>query len=359
MSDESSGASKTEEPTGRRLERARSQGDVVKTLELPNFASFAGAASALVFAGNWLARNMVEALQPFIAHPDAIRLQGEGGLIVARQALLAATPVMGLVLFAAALAGTMGHLIQTGFIWAPDRLAFDISRLSPMAGFKKLFGLDGFIQFVRSLLKIFAVSIIGWFVLQPHFKDVRQMAEMDPMAMLPYAIAILTKLAFAVGIFLLALAGADWFLQRQRFMTRQRMTKEEVKEDFKQTEGDPHIKARQRAIRIQRARRRMMAAVPGATVVLMNPTHFAVALKYEEGAAEAPLCVAKGMDAVALRIREIAEAAGVPVVEDAPLARALYASVEIDEYIPLSQYEAVAKVIGFVLGARKRRAGAL
>ena len=185
------------------------------------------------------------------------------------------------------------------------------------------------------------------------------MAEMDPMAILPYAIAILTKMAFAVGAFLLALAGADWFIQRQRFMSRQRMTKEQVKEDFKQTDGDPHIKARQRAIRIQRARRRMMAAVPGATVVLMNPTHFAVALKYEEGAAEAPLCVAKGMDAVALRIREIAEAAGVPVVEDAPLARALYATVEIDEYIPLNQYEAVAKVIGFVLGARKRRAGAL
>jgi flagellar biosynthetic protein FlhB len=155
---------------------------------------------------------------------------------------------------------------------------------------------------------------------------------------------------------MLVITGADWFWQRQRFLSRQRMTKEEVKEDYKQTEGDPHVKARQRQIRVTRARRRMMSAVPTATVVVMNPTHYAVALKYEEGSGEAPQCVAKGMDALALRIREVAEEAGVAVIEDPPLARALFAAVEIDDFIPVAHYEAVAKVIGFVLSGKGKAA---
>ena len=133
------------------------------------------------------------------------------------------------------------------------------------------------------------------------------------------------------------------------------MSREELKEDFKQSEGDPHVKARQKQLRIERSRRRMMAAVPEATVVIMNPTHFAVALKYEAGETPAPLCVAKGVDSLALRIRAVAEEAGVPVIEDAPLARALYPTVEVDQVIPRAHYEAVAKVLGFVLGKGRRR----
>jgi flagellar biosynthetic protein FlhB len=174
------------------------------------------------------------------------------------------------------------------------------------------------------------------------------------VALLPISLEILKKLAVLVISLLLAIAAIDWVIQMQRFMKRQRMTREEVKEEFKQSDGDPHIKARQRAIRAQRARQRMMTAVPNATVVIMNPTHYAVALSYEEGEASAPTCVAKGVDSLALRIRAVAEEAGVPVVEDAPLARALYASVEVDAQIPIAQYEAVAKVIGFVLAGRRR-----
>jgi flagellar biosynthetic protein FlhB len=141
-------------------------------------------------------------------------------------------------------------------------------------------------------------------------------------------------------------------------MSRMRMSKEEIKEEFKNTEGDPHVKARQKQIRAERARRRMMQAVPKATVVVMNPTHYAVALKYVQGEDDAPLCVAKGLDALALKIREVAEEHKVPVIEDPPLARALYASVEIDEMIPPAHYEAVAKIIGFLMKQSRRRATA-
>ena len=172
--------------------------------------------------------------------------------------------------------------------------------------------------------------------------------------MLDFAADILRRLVFAVAAFLLIVAGADWFWQRQRFMQRMRMSKEELKEDFKQSEGDPHIKARQKQLRTERARRRMIQAVPTATVVVMNPTHYAVALKYDANETPAPLCVAKGLDTLALKIREVAEAHGVPVIEDPPLARALYATVEIDGIIPPAHYEAVAKIIGFILNAGRK-----
>jgi flagellar biosynthetic protein FlhB len=154
------------------------------------------------------------------------------------------------------------------------------------------------------------------------------------------------------------ITGADWFIQKQRFMARMRMSKEEQKEEFKNTEGDPHVKAKQKQLRAERARRRMMQAVPKATVVVMNPTHYAVALKYVQGEDAAPICVAKGMDAVALKIREVAKDSNVPVIEDPPLARALYAAVEIDDVIPAAHFEAVAKIIGFILRQSRRRATA-
>ncbi len=177
--------------------------------------------------------------------------------------------------------------------------------------------------------------------------------------MLTYSVDLGKSLMLAV-IALLALGGVlDFLWQRQRFLTKMKMTKEEVKEEFKQSEGDPHVKARQRQLRLEKAKRRMIQQVPKATVVVVNPTHYAVALRYEQGQTPAPECVAKGVDAVALKIREVAEAAGVPVIEDPPLARALYGAVEVDQIIPQHHYEAVAKIIGFILAGRRRRARTL
>ncbi|MBI2250174.1 MAG: EscU/YscU/HrcU family type III secretion system export apparatus switch protein, partial [Brevundimonas diminuta] len=157
-------------------------------------------------------------------------------------------------------------------------------------------------------------------------------------------------------VFLSLTAGADYLWQRMRFAKRMRMTKEELKEDFKQSDGDPHVKAKLRQIRMQRGRQRMMQAVPDATVIITNPTHYSVALRYEPDKGDgAPVCVAKGVDALALRIREVAREHKVPIVENVPLARALYAAVEVDGVIPREHFEAAAKVIGFVMQQRKRR----
>jgi len=258
------------------------------------------------------------------------------------------------VMFAAAAAGVAGNLVQTGLLFTPSRLKPDLNKLSPLAGFKRIFGLDGLVNFLKSLAKVAVTGLISWWVLKPHLTELANLAALEPAAMLPFAADVLRRLVFAVLALMLIVAGADWFWQRQRFMARMRMTKEELKEDYRQSEGDPHVKGKQKQIRADRARRRMMQAVPTATVVIMNPTHYAVALKYEQGEDAAPVCVAKGLDSLALKIRAIAEEAEVPVIEDPPLARALYAAVEIDDAIPTAHYEAVAKIIGFILGTGRR-----
>jgi flagellar biosynthetic protein FlhB len=365
MSDTNDAASRTEEPTPQKLQQARQQGEVVKTPDLASLASLAAAASVVALGGGWMCQNLVVALRPFLASPDTMVVEGQGGMHLLYMSMRAAALPMGAVLAAACAAGVAANLLQTGFMFNPGKLAFDTSKLSPSAGFKRLFGIDGAMQFFKSLVKVSLTGLLAWWVLRPHLPELENLSGMEPIAMMGFAADILRRLVFAVASFLLIVAGADWFWQRQRFMNRMRMTKEELKEDFKQSEGDPHIKARQKQLRNERAKRRMMQAVPKATVVVMNPTHYAVALKYDADETPAPMCVAKGLDTLALKIREIADEAGVPVIEDPPLARALYAAVDIDEVIPPAHYEAVAKIIGFILSkgrrlaARSLRSGAL
>jgi flagellar biosynthesis protein FlhB len=239
-------------------------------------------------------------------------------------------------------------------MFTPEKIKPDFKKVSPAAAFKRMFGPDGLMQFLKSLVKIVLVAWVAWAVMKPYVAPLRSLAALDPAAILPLVAEILRKLVFAVAAFMLIVAGADYMWQRQRFTKRMRMTKEELKEDYKATEGDPHIKGKRKQIQIMRSRRRMMQAVPDATLVVMNPTHFAVALKYEAGQATAPQCVAKGVDALALRIRAVAEEAGVPIIEDPPLARALFAAVEVDDVIPPTHYEAVAKIIGFIMQGGKR-----
>ncbi|MFZ5728870.1 flagellar biosynthesis protein FlhB [Phenylobacterium sp.] len=354
MAEQNDEASKTEEATPRKLEQARDKGDVAKSSDLAPLAALAFSAGVIAILGGWLTKNLANALLPFIAHPEQIPLEGAGGVWVARQAMTAAAPVLGAVLVTAAFGGIAGNVMQHGLMFTPDKLKPEWSKLSPLSGFKRIFGPDGLFQFGKSIAKILAVTAVAWWVLKPHMHEFKGLSALDPAAMLPFSAEILRQLVFAVLALMLVITGGDWLWQRQRFLKKMRMSREEVKEEFKQTDGDPMIKAKLRQLRHEKSRRRMMQAVPEATVVVMNPTHYAVALKYEAGAAAAPECVAKGLDAVALKIRAIAEENGVPVVEDPPLARALYAAVEIDEAIPPKHYEAVAKIIGFILSAKNR-----
>ena len=261
---------------------------------------------------------------------------------------------IGAVMLATILGGAGGNLAQSGLIFTGEKLKPDWSKVSPLKGFKRIFGPDGLVQFVKTFLKLLAVGVICWLVLKPHVRELETLAAMSPAMILPFTRDLAVALLVATLVFMGFTAGADYLWQRFRFAERMKMTKEETKEDYKQSEGDPHVKAKLKQIRAQRSRQRMMQNVPKATVIVTNPTHYSVALRYDTGDA-APVCVAKGVDALALRIREVAREHKVPIVENVPLARALYAAVDVDETIPREHFEAAAKVIGFVMQKRKGR----
>jgi flagellar biosynthetic protein FlhB len=349
-------SSRTEEATPRKLEEARRKGDVAKSPDVPQWLSLAAACGVLLAGGGMFGTQMTGDLLPFIAAPHEMLgalESGDGASIMAR-ALWAGAPLLGAVLFAAGAAGAAGNLAQHGFLWSPEKLSPDISRLSPMKGFERLFGIDGLVAFLKTFGKVVAVGFIAWLAMKPHAREFENLASMGPAAILPFCQKLILSLMTGVLAFLGVTAAADWLWQRLRFAEKMKMTREEMKEDFKQSEGDPHVKARLRQLRIERSRKRMMQNVPKATVIITNPTHYAVALRYVQGETPAPLCVAKGVDTLALKIREIGGEHDVPILEDPPLARALYASVDVDETISREHFEAVAKIIGFVMNPKNR-----
>lgn len=350
--------SKTEEATPRKLADARLKGDIAKSMDVGSAASLLGAAAVLLGAGGYFATSMAEQFLPFIASPHAMLggLDAGAGVEIGMQALWAVTPFLGAVMLATIIGGVGGNLAQSGILFTAEKLKPQWSRINPLEGFKRIFGPDGLFQFGKTFLKLIVVGFICWMVLKPHMRQFENMAAMPPAAILPLARDMAIALMAAALIFLSFTAGADYIWQKFRFAKRMRMSKEELKEDYKQSEGDPHVKAKLKQIRMQRSRQRMMANVPKATVIVTNPTHYSVALRYEPDQGDAaPVCVAKGVDALALRIREVAREHKVPIVENVPLARALYAAVDIDETIPREHFEAAAKLIGFVMGQRKKR----
>jgi flagellar biosynthetic protein FlhB len=348
--------SKTEDATPRKLEEARKKGDVAKSPDVASALSLAGAAAVILMAGGWFATSMAEQFLPFIAAPHTMMggLNTGAGVEIGGIALWAITPFLGAVMLATILGGVGGNLAQSGIMFTGEKLKPDWSKVNPLKGFKRIFGPDGLVQFVKTFLKLLAVVVVCWLVLKPHANELANMAAMSPAMILPFTRDLAISLMVSALVFLSFTAGVDFLWQKYRFAERMKMTKEELKEDYKQSEGDPHVKAKLKQIRAQRSRQRMMQAVPTATVIVTNPTHFSVALRYEAGDA-APVCVAKGVDAVALRIREVAREHAVPIVENVPLARALYAAVDVDETIPREHFEAAAKVIGFVMNKRKKR----
>jgi flagellar biosynthetic protein FlhB len=348
--------SKTEEATPRKLAEARQKGDVAKSPDVASALSLMGAAAVVLMSGGWFATSMAEQLLPFIAAPHTMLggLEAGAGVEIGAVALWAIAPFLGVVMLATIIGGVGGNVAQSGLIFTAEKLKPDWSKVNPLEGFKRIFGPDGLFQFIKTFLKLLAVGFICWLVLKSHLRELENMAAMPPAMILPLARDLAIALMMSTIIFLGFAAGADFLWQKYRFAERMKMTMEELKEDYKQSEGDPHIKAKLKQIRAQRSRQRMMQNVPNATVIVTNPTHYSVALRYESGDA-APVCVAKGVDALALRIREVGREHNVPIVENVPLARALYAAVDIDETIPREHFEAAAKVIGFVMQRRKKR----
>ena len=352
MAEKGDDAQRTEEPTAKRLEEARRKGDSPRSQEIITFASLAAATISIWLAAPGAASAILRLGAAFLEHPHEFAVDGEAIAATTRVALWR-TGIALAGLAALFVAGAFaGNFIQARPGLFASLLKPDLNRLSPVNGFKRIYGAAAIANFVKGLAKLALVGTILVIALWPDRALLAGLPHAEVEAAMKVSLALVLKLAILTLSALAVIAALDYAEQRRAWKKRLRMTKDEVRREVKESEGDPQIKARQRRVREQRARRRMMAAVKDATVLVMNPTHYAVALKYEDGAAAAPACVAKGLDELALRLRAAAEEAGVPVVENPPLARALYAAVEIDDEIPAEHYEAVARLIGFVVARR-------
>ncbi len=338
---------KTEDPTGKKLSTARDKGQVITSREINVWFMMLAMTAFAVLLAPRLVASIKEITYKFIASSHLIPFDGALWDTVGDtlKALALALMLPSLLLMAAAL---VGPFLQNSVVFSTTRLAPTLDRLSPLTGFKRIFSLTGIFEFLKAVIKAVIVSTVLWYSIRPEIDRLPLLQTMPVEELLPEIRSLVIRMMIGVMSVLTALAIGDYTYQRFQFLKSMRMSKQEVKEEHKQQEGDPVIRGRLRQIRMERSRRRMMAAVPTASVVVTNPTHFAVALKYDMADSGAPMVVAKGADLMAAKIREVARENDVPIVENPPLARALYGGVEIDEEIPPEHYKAVAAIISYV-----------
>ena len=348
MADEREQSERSEEPTQKRLDEAIQRGDVVKSQEVNTWFIIGAATLCLMIFSGSMGAGLETALRGLLANAHAVAFD-RGGLMRLVEGLggeiIAAAAIPFLVLVGAAL---LGNMIQHRLLWSTEPLRPTLAKISPAAGLKRLFSRQALVNFAKGLAKLALIGGIMAALLWPERSRLDGLVDTDPAGLLDLTRSLSLNMLGVVVAVLAVIAALDYLWQYRQWHERQKMSLRELKEEFKQTEGDPAIKAKIRQLRQTRARKRMMAAVPKASVVITNPTHFAVALQYERGM-NAPVCLAKGADSIAQRIRKVAEEAGVPIVENPPLARALHATVELDQEIPSEHYKAVAEVISYVM----------
>ena len=353
MSDQPEQSEKTEDPSQKRLEDAHKKGDVAKSQEVTTWFMVLGSALVFAFVAPATSGTIMDTLANYMAQADLYELGGPGLGQFLQDATVTLLGAMLIPMVILAMCGVAGNMVQHRMVFSVEPIKPKLSKISPIAGFKRLFSTEGLVNFGKGLFKLGVFSTIMFLVAWPDRDRLDTIITSGPTEIMVLFQEVGIKLFIATLIAITIVALLDYLYVRHKWWQRQMMTVKEVKDEYKQMEGDPHVKGRIRQIRLERSRKRMMAAVPEATVVVTNPTHFAVALKYESDMA-APQVVAKGVDAIALRIRGIAKDNDVPIVENPPLARALYAGAEVGEQIPADQFKAVAQIIGYVMRLKQR-----
>jgi flagellar biosynthesis protein FlhB len=351
MAGEGDDSERTQDPTPKRLDEAIQRGDVVKSAEVSNWFMLGGGTLVLmVFAGPAMG-GLQTTLRGLLANASQLPADGPALMALMAKLLEEVGMTLGVPLLLLCLAAFAGTAIQHRIVFSAEPIRPSLSKISPVAGLGRLFSQQALVNFVKGLAKLALIGAVMAALLWPQRQRLAAIIGADPAAILPFTRSLTLQILGTVVAILAVIAGADYLFQYRQWYERQKMSVQEMKEEFRQTEGDPTVKGKLRQIRQQRARKRMMAAVPKASVVITNPTHFAVALQYERGM-NAPVCVAKGADLIARKIREIAEQHEIPVVENPPLARALHATVELDQEIPQEHYRAVAEIIGYIMRLR-------
>lgn len=356
MADDQDKSQKTEDPTAHRLADAAKKGQVPKSQEVNHVFILSAITFVLVFFAPDFVQSIANILRVFFETPHLIEM-GEGdlraflGVVAGEIFSKMALPI--LILMTAAVGA---NLVQAKVVISAENMKPKLSKLSPIKGAVKMVSPKSLVEFGKGMIKISIVGVVVFSMIWPQRDVLPQLMSIDLNEIFMFVRSIILRILVAVIIIMILVAMLDFKYQKYEHKKGLRMSKQDIKDESKQTDGDPMVKARIRSLRMERGRQRMMQAVPEADVVITNPTHFAVALQYEAKSMVAPKLIAKGVDHLALRIREIAEENGVPVVENPPVARALYATVEIDAEVPNEHYKAVAEIIGYVMKLKGTKA---
>ncbi len=348
MSEEDDDTSKTEDPTPKKLEEARKKGQVPLSREINNWVMLTAATIVVLAMGPAMMIDLTQIMKTYIENSHDMPEMPGGMQFAVVEALKETLGIIALPMLFLVIAAFLGPFIQVGPLFAPDIIKFDVSKISPFKGFTRLFSMRSIMEFIKGILKIAIVSIVGIIILKPYMGTMEHMVGLPIETALDEIWVLTMKLLIGILVVLFIISVLDLLYQRHEHMTKMRMSKQELKDEYRQSEGDPMVKAKLRQLRQEKARARMMQAVPTADVVITNPTHYSVALKYDPEKDDAPIVVAKGVNELAMRIREVARENNVIILPNPPLARILFDQVEIDQIVPQEHYKAVAEIISYV-----------
>ena len=339
---------KTEEPTPKKLQESRKKGQVALSREVNNWVMLFAATIVVLAIGPSAMTALTQYMSGFIERAHLMPSAPAGIGVILGDAFWSVLKIMVLPLILLMLAAFLSPFIQIGPLFAPEIIKPDFSKISPAKGFGRLFSMRSLMEFVKGILKLGIIGFVGVLLLMPFYDAVGHMIGLPIATMMEEMQSLVLRLMTGILVVLMVVAVVDLVYQRYEHMKKMKMSKQELKDEYKQTEGDPHVRAKLRQLRQEKARSRMMQAVPEADVIITNPTHYSLALKYKPDEMDVPILIAKGMDDVAMRIREVAKENDIPFFENRPLARALYDTVEVDEVIPPEHYKAVAEVISYI-----------
>ncbi|MBU0729191.1 MAG: flagellar biosynthesis protein FlhB [Proteobacteria bacterium] len=356
MAEESSGQEKTEEPTSRRLSEARKKGDVAKSQEVPSAAVLLASLLTFYLTGNYMLERCYIIMRHYLGNLHSINIIPGNMTGLLKQSLIFSGMVMLPLMIVIVVVALLANYAQIGFLFTTEKITPKLEKIDPIKGISNLFSKQMVAQTVKSIAKLLLIGYVAYTEIKKAQPAIVPLMDQEPLQILLFmartSFWIFLKSALAIAV----LAAADYAFQRWHFMEKMKMTKQEIKEEAKQTEGDPYVKGRIRAIQMEMARRRMMQEVPTADVVITNPTHLSVALKYNVLTMTAPMVVAKGAGVIAFRIREIAQENGIPIIEDKPLARALYKTTDLNETVPENLFHAVAEILAYVYNLKRKSA---
>ncbi len=358
MAESSSGQEKSEDPTERRLSESRKKGDVAKSQEIPSAAVLLAGLLTLYVLSGYMLDNLRNLLTHYLGNLHSINIIPDNLVGLIHEVMSHITMILWPVMTAIIITALVANYAQIGFLFTTEKIKPELKKIDPIQGIAKKFSMQTLNELFKSLFKLSIIGYIAYREVMKVLPQIMPLMDQETFQILAFmantAFWIFLKCAIIIAI----LAIIDYLFQRWQFMKKMKMTKQEVKEEAKQTEGDPHVKGRIRSIQMEMARKRMMDEVPSADVVITNPTRLAIALRYDNNSMDAPTVVAKGAGLIAQRIREIATENKVPIIEDKPLARALFKTAAIDHPIPDNLYQSVAEVLAYVYGLRQKKKAA-